>query len=330
MSAGPGAGFSLVELMVSLTLGLAAMTAVGKVFQATSRSYAGNAQSSATQDNLRFGMAQIARDIEMAGFFADSEDPGRDIVIPPETRAAYPASGCSQEWLFDDLASLDTIGNVRSADAVAKFPCLQGVRDETDVLAIKRVLGRCERRPAANRFYLVETGTRAVLAFGNGGTAPGLSCDNSLGTGQISYFQYVPTIWHIASDYGIPSLCREILSGSRMIRNCVSQGIEDLQLEFGLDAAGDGSVQDGVADYFRSFDAPPDALQRSRIVAVRVHLLGRSVERSPDRAYILSEHRYLLGNIRRQPGPDGYYRKSMSALIPLRNPARRISPVALP
>lgn len=323
-------GFSLVELMVSLTIGLVAMTAVGNVFQSTSRSYGGNAQSSATQDNLRFGMAQIARDIEMAGFFANTDDPGRDILIPPETRAAYAAAGCSREWLFDDLMSLDTIGNVRGADVAAKFPCLQGVREDTDVLAIKRVLGQCDPAPAPNRFYLATTGALAVLGFGKGSLVHGLPCVNSPEAGQVSYFQYAPAIWHIADDHGIPSLCREILSGSRMVRNCVSQGIEDLQLEFGLDGAGDGGIQDGVADYFRSFDSPPNALQRSRIVAVRVHLLGRSVDRSPDRRYSPAEHLYLLGNVRRQPGADGYYRKSFSALIPLRNPARRISPVALP
>lgn len=321
-------GFTLIELMISVIIGLLAIAAVGNVFMFTSRSYKQDDKVSRTQDNLRFAMAQISRDIEMAGFFAQVNNPQNEVIISDGAKAGYTGTACDDNLIFSDLGAIDTIGNATTASITAKFPCVTNARANTDVISIKRVLGSCVSAPLATRFYLRTNGYENVINFGTGGTPTGTSSCPITPTGTtVDIYQYYPVIWYIADDQGIPSLCREVLSGGNMARECIAQGIEDLQLEFGLDTTGSAGKPDGIADFYRSFDTAPTAAERGRIVAVRVHLLARSSERDPNYTNTKS---YVVGNVTHAANNDGFYRKSLSSAVLVRNAANRVSPYSLP
>lgn len=321
-------GFTLIELMISVVIGLLAIAAVGNVFMFTSRSYKQDDKVSRTQDNLRFAMAQIASDIEMAGFFAQVNSPQNEVIISDGAKAGHTGTACDDNWVFGDLGAIDSIGNASTSDVAAKFPCVTDARPNTDVIAIKRVLGSCVAAPLANRFYLRTNGYENVINFGSGGTPTGTSICPITPTGTtVDIYQYYPVIWYVTDDQGVPSLCRETLSGATMARDCVAQGIEDLQLEFGMDTTGAAGKPDGIADYFTSFDAAPSAADRGRIVAVRVHLLARSSERDPN---YKNPKSYVVGNVTHAASNDGFYRKSLSSAVLVRNAANRVSPYSLP
>ena len=61
-------GFSLVEVMLSVTLGLLLMVGVLKVYDTSKRSYRLTENLSRMQENARFGMEMLTKDIRMAGF----------------------------------------------------------------------------------------------------------------------------------------------------------------------------------------------------------------------------------------------------------------------
>lgn len=314
-------GLSLVELVIALALGATLLAAVAQLYRATGRGLARDNRIASTHDSLRFGMAQIAADIEMAGYLGPLSGPPSDIHVPAQTRAAYRDSGCRAEWAFDDLAPVDTVGNATAAAVRARFPCVAGVRAGSDVLAIKRVLGTCESRPAGNRFYLFTDGIRGTLA--TGGVGLPVYCDTATSATALAAYPFHPVIWYVGTDHGLPALCRERLSGAQMARDCVVPGIEDLQLEFGLDHGGPDGRADGVPDFFATFESPPDSAQRSRIVAVRVHLLARSAARWAEAGAARS---FQLGDATHAPGADGHYRKALSVVVPVRNAARRLQP----
>lgn len=323
-------GFTLIELLISVVIGLLAIAAVGNVFMFTSRSYKQDDKISRTQDNLRFAMAQIAADIEMAGFFAQVNNPQNDVLVSTAAKAAYTATTCTSAWVFEDLGALDTIGNATAAQIEAKFPCVTGAKSGTDVLAVKRVLGACVT-PVAGTFYLRTNGYENVINYGATGSPTGSVCPVTPTGTTVDVYQFYPVIWYVATDQGVPSLCREILTGAGMQKDpggCVAQGIEDLQLEFGMDTTGAAGTPDGVADFFQSFDTtPPTAAERSRMVAVRVHLLARSAERDPN---YKNPKSYTVGNVAHPVQNDGYYRKTLSSVVLVRNTANRVSPYALP
>jgi type IV pilus assembly protein PilW len=60
-------GFSLTELMVALTIGLVIMAAVSTVFVNTSKAYNTQERLARTQDNGRFAMYYLIRDLRMGG-----------------------------------------------------------------------------------------------------------------------------------------------------------------------------------------------------------------------------------------------------------------------
>ena len=152
-------GFSLIELMIAITLGMLAVAAVGSVFIYGSRNYKQDDKVSKMQDELRFALAQITQDVEMAGFYAQVRDLINDIDLhgtatvasagldcgPTIDSGAFVASGANaNNWVFKERrAAVFTRGNATAAQANAMFPCIPNSNDEflagTDILAIKRV-----------------------------------------------------------------------------------------------------------------------------------------------------------------------------------------------
>lgn len=65
---GPAAGFTLIELMVAMLLGLVVIAGVSSVFLANQRTYRTNRALGDVQDNARMSFELMARDIRNAGF----------------------------------------------------------------------------------------------------------------------------------------------------------------------------------------------------------------------------------------------------------------------
>ncbi len=61
------AGFSLVEIMVALVAGLLLSAGIGQVYLATKKTYKVQEQMSRLQENARYALSRISRDISMAG-----------------------------------------------------------------------------------------------------------------------------------------------------------------------------------------------------------------------------------------------------------------------
>ena len=127
------------------------------------------------------------------------------------------------------------------------------------------------------------------LRFLRGGS--GIGADSEL-------WEYVPQVlflrnYSVASGDGVPALCRKRQgrSSNRMApTQCLVEGIENLQLEFGIDD--DGDMQPD------RFETAPDATELGAAVAARIYLLVRSVHRVP--GYV-DDRSYTLGQTRVQP-----------------------------
>ena len=60
------AGFTLIELLVATTLGLLLLAGIGTLFVSTSRSYRENERIAGMQDQARFAMSTLSRDLASA------------------------------------------------------------------------------------------------------------------------------------------------------------------------------------------------------------------------------------------------------------------------
>jgi type IV pilus assembly protein PilW len=93
-----------------------------------------------------------------------------------------------------------------------------------------------------------------------------------------------------------------------MTSRCLVEGVENLQLEFGIDADGDG-----VPNQYLSV---PTATQMQRAVAVRIHLLLRSIGKMS--GYV-DDKEYRLGRKILPAKRDAYLRRVLSSTVLLRN-----------
>lgn len=336
-------GFSLIELMIAVTLGMLAIAAVGSVFIYGSRNYKQDDKVSRMQDELRFAMAQLTQDLEMAGFWAQIRSPLQDIDLDSSATVSTDCGPttdggtvtASNNWVYNERrAGIATLGDATASGAAATFPCISA--DEfvagTDIIGIKRIAGAEISSPENKRIYLRTNGVQNTL-YKHSSTPPapsGTICPATNCT--VSIYEYRPSVWYIrkyavdGQSPAVPSLCRKYLQGGdtpQMTAECLAQGIVDMQLEFGFD-----NNADGVADYFVEYAAAPapDTVL-ARVVAVRVHLLARSS--AADVGYV-NQKTYQLASQTRGPFNDGFYRKAISATVLLRNHSYRLAPYNLP
>ena len=103
------AGFGLVELMISITLGILLSTAVIQVFLATNSSSKIQDSMAVIQENARFAMRFLSREIRMAGYMGCSS-----VGAAEFNNIAEPAS----EVDFSPATALVGVDNVVSGNAL--------------------------------------------------------------------------------------------------------------------------------------------------------------------------------------------------------------------
>lgn len=300
-------GFSLVELMIVMVIGSLLIAAIGGVFLSSSRTYQQDQGSSQMRDELRFALASMTNDIEMAGFWGELLDPA-NITLDTGT---LNDPGCSTipGWAYSDRRPIFGIDGATGATANARFPCIDAseVQAGTDIISIKRVAGA--QGAAGSGAFLRTNGTVGTLFTG--------AVPNPAVPAPFDDWQFRPAIYFIrnysvtAGD-GIPTLCRKILQGAATptyASECLAEGIEDLQIEYGIDRNGDDSVD--------QFMSNPTANQFGFVVNVRIYLLGRTHDTIRD---YNNEKTYQLGNATARTPGDKFIRRAMSSTVFIRNP----------
>src|SRR5688572_13523335 len=86
------AGFSLVELMISITLGLIVLAVLATIFANASRARAEIERSSQQVDNGRYAVDLLSQDLQLAGYYGELDVGG--IAVPgalPDVCSTDPA-----------------------------------------------------------------------------------------------------------------------------------------------------------------------------------------------------------------------------------------------
>lgn len=336
-------GFSLVELMVAMTLGLLLIAAVGALFFANKRNYEQNSKIAEMQSHARFALQALSRDLAMAGFRGGLSDGSR--MSTHGTAASALASDCGKGvdgesgWAFD-TASLEFLDNATASGATSTYGCLatDEVKAGTDILTVRRTAGLATDRIdtssqtptlAPNTFYL-RTNRTVGSVFFSGADASNPANGQPPTTPPMSFWTYQSRLYFVrpyADQAGddIPTLCRYHLvnSASASVETeCVAEGVENLQIAFGIDTNGDGTTNRYLAD--------PTRQQLANAITARVQLLMRATR--PDHGYNNNKSYNLLGvdddgdgsidesGESYQPD-DAFYRRVVQTTIQLNNPA---------
>jgi type IV pilus assembly protein PilW len=132
------AGFTMIEMLIAMTLGLLLVVVIGQVFVTSKESYRTTEDLSRLQENARFAVAQLTRAIRMTSFTTDPLADRAVVfpvgaltgvdgtgIVPDQITVRYQGSGAAAA----DGSILDCQGNAIKADdlAVVRFYLAAGV-----------------------------------------------------------------------------------------------------------------------------------------------------------------------------------------------------------
>ncbi|MCB1671816.1 MAG: PilW family protein [Gammaproteobacteria bacterium] len=308
------AGFTISELMISLGLGVALISGAVNIFVQNNRSALQDEQISIMMDNGRFVSRLLSRELAMAGFWGKY----LDVATISQHASVSVGTDCGNgidDWAME-LQGLELQPDVSIVDVAANFQCLPALRfvAGSDVLAVKRVADSetADGDVQTGQLYLRTNGAGAQMYLGGGsGTPPVLG-------GTETNWAYLPSIFYLR-DYsvtvgdGLPTLCRAYLNTGAtpsMTNQCLVDGIEDLQIELGVD-----DDRDFIADYYTD---SPSTSELTDAVSARIYILARSISEVPN---YTNDKTYLLGTRVVAAANDGFYRRVFSTTVVLRNPS---------
>ncbi|MEJ2129120.1 MAG: PilW family protein [Woeseiaceae bacterium] len=312
-------GFSVVELMVAMLLSMTLGIAVVSVFVNNSHSFNQDENLSRMQDDARFALREIAFDISMAGNYGVLHIPAN--VTPDPNLAIGIDCGPAGEvnWMYRTIdaattesLSITAVDNATAASAVAEHSCITGgeLREGTDVVSIKRVAGAEAGALNNGSVYMRTNGTVGLMFRAPFPAAPAVPI-----AAPSSDWEFRPSIYYVRQfannpGDGIPTLCRKVLRGvgPTMTTECLATGIENLQIEYGIDTSEDGHPN--------MYTTNPTLTEIQDVVSARIFLLARTTE--IDTRYT-NDKTYSISNAADYAPGDSFHRRVFSTSVSIQN-----------
>lgn len=318
-------GLTLVELMVAMAIGVFLIAGALTVFAKTRDLYRTNEDAARMQETARFAMGSIETDLRMANYWglmnradlflnAGTDDPSANDPPPDPSLSAFQATldQCGDNW---PVRVLDFVEAFEGYPFGTGGCAAQGSAPATaDVLVIRRASSNTIPLAEAGPIKLQASRTSAALFYGTdtsaipAGFLPPLSQTHAL----------VANAYYISIDPvdGVPALRRKRLGVSSgapaIIDEEITPGVEDLQIQLGVDDNGDE-----IVDYY---DDPTigGVAAGEEVVAVRIWLMIRSERRDVS---LINNRRFVYAG-KDVTTNDDFRRMLISKTIQLRNTRR--------
>lgn len=329
-------GFTLVEMMVGLTLGMIVLAVATTVFVNVSNNRHDTTRVARQIENGRYAMSLLSDDLVNAGYFGEF-DPrlvGAPVVKP------NPCSVNVADMKANVLVHVQGYG-----PAAAKPGCLTDVKTNTAAIVVRRAAtcvagaANCDAENAGE-IYVQSTLCNLELAApavanhyvvaASPGPFPLTRRDCATGAALRKYEMHIYFIANnnVAGD-GVPTLKRAELAGGAFTIVPLVEGIENLQVEYGLDTDGNSTPNAYTADpgTFNGCGADPCYVGNwTNAVTARIHLLSRTTEMTAGQK---DTKTFSLGTdeagnpITVGPFNDKYKRHVYSQVVRMNNPAGR-------
>lgn len=302
-------GFTLVELMVAMALGLVLLGALITLVVSTLGNRNELDKSARQIENGRYALQAVADDIEMAGFFGTvgSTQAGWTRIVPDacpasvaptDTTVTPPVNGMG----YDSTAKHLPVA-LRLLAAIPNCPAAIATQPGTGILQISRVSSQTSGTPSTGDAYVqistCKDQTADPMRAGNAGSST-MSFDRTQKdcTTAAPMRKAIQRIYFISpqcsncSATNTPTLTVAEYSAKNntMVTTPLVEGIENMQFQFGMDLNGDGSPDCYVNDpsvttaptacpaASTPFSWGDGAKNYAHVVAVRLNLLARNTE----------------------------------------------------
>jgi type IV pilus assembly protein PilW len=294
---------SLVELMVALTIGTILIIGAVSVYMQSRSSYRVNEAVARLQENGRFALDTLEPDVRLARYWGQTSRTGfiEGRAGPLDANAFAGDDDCGPNWGVNLDSDIDGSNNAYTLGCAAHN---NNPAATSDVLVIRHA----SANPVALQAARIQVQSdRAHGELFDNGVLPAGFVTTSETFNLIAHGYYVSR--DSTAVNGLPSLRRKALTaGPAVTDEEIIQGVEDLQVQFGVDTTGDGIINRYVN--------PGAVPAGSPILAVRLWLRLRTeaieVGFQDDNVYTYADQ--VVG-----PLNDNFRRLLVSKTILLRN-----------
>lgn len=259
-------GFSLIELMLALTLGALITWSVLEISLSSLKSSQILNDSSEINETGRYLTQFLEKEISMAGFL------GRLIDIPPKSDGTLPGRWmCRPLLIFDDLTFLiDGLNNM--SGSVTLCGTAHKPRAGSDVLMIRRTSSKeiayNSTLSPANYYLQAKTGLEEGITAANQVVKVGTGVWDNFTLKEMDNTTRVPIYAYRHSFYFVDEnkTLRVMYRKNNAWRSePITDAVEDFQAEYGIDTNGDN-----VAD---KIGFPADRDEWQAVVSVKLSIL---------------------------------------------------------
>lgn len=284
------AGLSLIELLISTVIGMIVIAAGGKLYVDSRFNSRIQDDLSGMQQNARFALDVLSRDIRRAGFFSGNIN-RRSIG---GTGVRMPDGSCPTEsgrWGAMVFRPIFGINDTKDRyDCIPENDYLRG-----DILTLRYADSRpVNSPPSGGELFLRSSLTEGAVFQGDDETDP----DNAVSGSSVVLRRLVSHAYYIRPSGVIicpdgsrpPSLYREQLDRNGLpVAEELATGIEQLQIMFGIEATSDGSAM-----RFMDANLMSDS-DWEKVRQVRLWMLAR--QECGYGGYRIQQTRYRMGNM---------------------------------
>lgn len=312
-------GITLIELMVALAIGSFLMIGAVQIYSQSRQAFVVNESIARVQETAQFAMDTIEADLRMASNWGRNSRglsvEGRALNGDPNPSGVpLPATDCAANWTLDLALPIDGSNNAYTLACAATG----GSQANSDVITIRRASVNAVPLEAG-RLQIQTTRIQGQI-FADGAIPAGYTPVNSATHNLIVTSYYVSPSSTLIN--GVPTLRRHRLigggaGGPRIVDEEVAPGVENLQLQLGVDVD-----QDNTVDRYVNPGDPiynPNAVgyvPGARVITARVWLIVRSVGFE---AGIQDSNDYKPGDVGLGVQNDSFRRMQVSKTILLRN-----------
>lgn len=339
-------GYTIIELMISITISLIILASLVGILANNSRTRGEIERANQQTENGRYAVQLLADDLHNAGYLAEFNP------APLATPAAKP-NPCDTT-LATLLSALPLAVQGYDNGAAPALTCVNDLRPNTDILVVRHAstcvvaTAGCDANVAGDVYFQASgCNSAAELASGNPSTyfvldtvAANFTLHAKDCVTVASQYQYRTHIYFVANDDhpndGIPTLMRAELANGTFTIVPLVEGVENLQIEYGLDTAvpttGSPAAYTANPDTYNAACAATPSIcvgYWRNTVAAKINVLTRNT--TTTQGYVDSKV-YTLGfnadGTVNTVGPfnDGYKRHLYSSIVMLNNPAGRNTP----
>jgi type IV pilus assembly protein PilW len=286
-------GYTLIEIFISLAVGLALFAGILSVFVGMKTTTKETATYGELQENGRFALSVLSDDLLRQNFWGDYSGTLDRSMLTASPDAA-PGNECVGEGLNNGTFP-HAVGHFRTlwgktVTNSSVMDCIDDAKITSDIIQIKRAISQPLTASTSNNYYIISNINEAEIFTGT--NIPTVS--------NSQVWEYQHHIYYIREEAQgnntVPSLMQGRLT-TNMAFDPIIDGIEMIRFMYGIDTDAPGNAGYGIVDAFLSADNMTsiqwDNGNNNRILAIRIYVLARSI--LPDNKYT-NTNTYNLGD----------------------------------